>query len=54
MTDFRFSLPLMRKYRKEFHWSDDSPELRKSMRRLLTMIRKQGGEQHHPLLVPFR
>jgi uncharacterized protein YcaQ len=42
MTDFRFSLPLMRKYRGEFHWSDDSPELRKSMRRLLTMIRKQG------------
>src|SRR5258707_7509943 len=42
MIDFKFSLPLMRKYRKEFHWSDDSPELRKSMRRLLTMIRKQG------------
>jgi uncharacterized protein len=42
MTDYRFSLPLMRKYRGEFHWSDDSPELRKSMRRLLTMIRKQG------------
>jgi uncharacterized protein len=42
MTDFRFSLPLMRKYRKEFYWSDDSPELRKSTRRLLTMIRKQG------------
>src|SRR5260370_29796467 len=42
MLDFKFSLPLMRKYRKEFHWSDDSPELRKSMRRLLTMIRKQG------------
>ena len=42
MTDYRFSMPLMRKYRGEFHWSDDSPELRKSMRRLLTMIRKQG------------
>ena len=42
MTDYRFSMPLMRKYRREFHWSDDSPELRKSMRRLLTMIRKQG------------
>src|SRR5260221_13561839 len=42
MIDFKFSLPLMRKYRKEFHWSADSPELRKSMRRLLTMIRKQG------------
>jgi uncharacterized protein len=43
MTDYRFSMPLMRKYRREFHWSDDSPELRQSMRRLLTMIRKQGG-----------
>jgi len=42
MTGYRFSMPLMRKYRGEFHWSDDSPELRKSMRRLLTMIRKQG------------
>jgi len=42
MTNYRFSMPLMRKYRGEFHWSDDSPELRKSMRRLLTMIRKQG------------
>jgi uncharacterized protein YcaQ len=42
MTDYRFSLPLMRKYRGQFHWSDDSPELRKSMRRLLSMIRKQG------------
>jgi hypothetical protein len=42
MTDYGFSMPLMRKYRREFHWSDDSPELRKSMRRLLTMIRKQG------------
>jgi uncharacterized protein len=42
MNDYRFSLPVMRKYRGQFHWSDDSPELRKSMRRLLTMIRKQG------------
>jgi uncharacterized protein len=42
MTDYRFSMPLMRKYRGEFHWSDDSPELRNSMRRLITMIRKQG------------
>jgi len=42
MTDYRFSMPLMRKYRREFHWSDDSPELRRSMRRVLTMIRKQG------------
>jgi uncharacterized protein len=42
MSDYRFSLPLMRKYRGQFHWSDDSPELRKSMRRLLAMIRRQG------------
>src|SRR5215831_12755809 len=37
-----FSLPLMRKYRRRLHWSDESPELRKSMRRLLSMIRKNG------------
>jgi uncharacterized protein len=43
MADFRFSLPLMRKHRHEFHWSDDTPELRKSMRRLVTMIRKDGA-----------
>jgi uncharacterized protein len=43
MADFRFSLPLMRKHRHEFHWSDDTPELRKSMRRLVTMIRKNGA-----------
>jgi uncharacterized protein YcaQ len=42
MSDYRFSLPLMRKYRAQLHWFDESPELRKSMRRLLTMIRKQG------------
>jgi uncharacterized protein YcaQ len=43
MSDFRFSLPLMRKHRGEFHWSDDTPELRKSMRRLVTMIRHNGA-----------
>jgi uncharacterized protein len=43
MADFRFSLPLMRKHRRELHWSDDTPELRKSMRRLLAMIRRNGA-----------
>jgi uncharacterized protein len=42
MGDYKFSLPLMRKYRDQLHWFDESPELRKSMRRLLTVIRKQG------------
>jgi len=43
MVDFRFSLPLMRKHRRELHWSDDTPELRKSMRRLVAMIRRNGA-----------
>jgi uncharacterized protein len=43
MADFRFSLPLMRKHRHGFHWADDTPDLRKSMRRLLTMIRRNGA-----------
>jgi uncharacterized protein YcaQ len=44
--DYRYSLPLMRQYRQELHWSDDSPELRNSMRRMLALIRKKG-----PLMV---
>jgi uncharacterized protein YcaQ len=40
--DYRFSLPLMRKHRTELHWSDESPELLKSMRRVLGMIRNSG------------
>lgn len=40
--DYRFSLPLMRKYRKEMHWSDESPELKKAMRRLMARIRSEG------------
>ena len=35
MRDFRQSLPLMRSFRRKFHWSDDSPELRRAMRRVL-------------------
>lgn len=41
--DYRFSLPLMRKYRKEMHWSDESPELKKAMRRLMSRIRSEGA-----------
>ncbi|WP_367874407.1 winged helix-turn-helix domain-containing protein [Luteolibacter sp. Populi] len=41
--DYRFSLPLMRKHRKEMHWSEESPELRKAMRRLMARIRSEGA-----------
>jgi uncharacterized protein YcaQ len=41
-SDYRFSLPLMRQFRKEMHWSKESPELLKSMRRLLSLTRKKG------------
>ncbi|MDB6036278.1 MAG: hypothetical protein JWM99_119 [Verrucomicrobiales bacterium] len=40
--DYRFSLPLMRKYRQKLHWSDESPELRAAMRRVLGLIKKNG------------
>lgn len=42
MRDFRQSLPLMRLFRRKFHWSDDSPELRRAMRRVLARIRSEG------------
>jgi hypothetical protein len=42
MRDFRQSLPLMRSFRRELHWSDDSPELRRAMRRVLARIRSEG------------
>lgn len=42
MRDFRQSLPLMRSFRRKFHWSDDSPELRRAMRRVLARIRGEG------------
>ena len=42
MRDFRQSLPLMRSFRRKFHWSDDSPELRRVMRRVLARIRSEG------------
>jgi uncharacterized protein len=40
--DYRFSLPLMRSHRSELHWFDDTPELRASMRRMRSLIRKRG------------
>ena len=40
--DYRFSLPLMRKYRTELHWSDPSPELEKAIKRMASLIRKKG------------
>jgi uncharacterized protein YcaQ len=43
MQDFRQSLPLMRSFRRKFHWSDDSPELRRAMRRVLARIRSEGA-----------
>jgi uncharacterized protein YcaQ len=42
MRDFRQSLPLMRSYRSKLHWSDDSPELRRAMRRVVARIRAEG------------
>lgn len=42
MHDFRFSLPRMRLFRRKFHWSDDSPELRRAMRRVIARIRRDG------------
>ncbi len=41
-SDYRYSLPLMRKYRTEFQWCEDTPELRASMRRMLKLIRAHG------------
>jgi uncharacterized protein YcaQ len=42
MDDYRFSLPMMRRHRKEPHWFDRSPDVGKSMRHLLRLIRKNG------------
>jgi uncharacterized protein YcaQ len=42
MRDFRFSLPSMRSFRRRFHWSEESPELRAAMRRVVSRIRKEG------------
>ena len=40
--DYRYSLPLMEKYRSEMHWANDSAELRSAMRRVYAQIRGKG------------
>lgn len=42
MRDFRFSLPRMRSFRDRLHWTEDSPELRKAMREVVSRIRREG------------
>jgi uncharacterized protein YcaQ len=42
MADFRYSLPLMRKCRKEFHWSAGLPDVKPAMGRVLRQIRRTG------------
>lgn len=43
VSDFRFSLPLMRRYRSETHWGDDTPELKRAIRRVLQLVRRKGA-----------
>lgn len=43
MRDFRFSLPRMRNFRRNLHWSDESPELRLAMRRVVARMRRDGA-----------
>lgn len=43
MKDYRFSLPRMKSFRQKFHWSDDTPELRQAMRRVVARMRKDGA-----------
>ncbi len=43
MCDFRFSRPLMQKFKREGHWSDESPELKRAMRRMMTRIKSKGA-----------
>lgn len=42
IRDYRFSLPSMRVFRRKFHWSDETPELRSAMRRVVARMRKDG------------
>ncbi len=41
-SDYRFSLPLMRRHRTELHWANPSPELDTAMRRMTRLIRRNG------------
>ena len=43
MRDYRYWLPSMRQFRREMHWADDTPELRRAMRRVLERIRRDGA-----------
>lgn len=43
MSDYRFSLPLMRKHRAELHWSDETPELSAAMARMKRLIGRKGA-----------
>jgi uncharacterized protein len=40
--DYRYSLPLMEKYRSETHWADESAELRSAIQRVYAEIRGKG------------
>ena len=43
MRDYRFSRPLMQKFKREVHWGEDSPDLKKAMRRMLARIKQKGA-----------
>lgn len=42
MADYRFSMPRMRRARKEMHWSNETPELNAAIRRVLRIVRSKG------------
>lgn len=42
IRDYRFSLPRMRVFRRKYHWSDETPELRSAMRRVVARMRRDG------------
>jgi len=42
IRDYRFSLPRMRVFRRKYHWSEETPELRSAMRRVVTRMRREG------------
>ncbi|HSI85079.1 MAG: winged helix-turn-helix domain-containing protein [Candidatus Methylacidiphilales bacterium] len=42
MRDYRFSLPLMRKYHEQMHWCKESPEITASITRMLNLVRDKG------------
>ena len=43
MCDYRFSLPMMRRSMRQMHWADDTPELRRAMRRIYDRICREGA-----------